>query len=120
MQSPPACYRLLRAVPSLTPNTRLRGSIQGHAEQHQRVPNGPGCRAPVGAGARTQLTAPTPGVRHALHRESAPTEQLNDKVLDLALEPPQLLYPQTHIPPAGTSNRLGRLGLQRRVGAAHP
>ena len=31
-----------------------------------------------------------------------------------------MLYPQTHIPPAGTSNRLGRLGLQRRVKAAHP
>ena len=31
-----------------------------------------------------------------------------------------MLYPQTHIPPAGTSNRLGRLGLQRRVEAAHP
>ena len=31
-----------------------------------------------------------------------------------------MLYPQAHIPPAGTSNRLGRLGLQRRVEAAHP
>ena len=31
-----------------------------------------------------------------------------------------MLYPQTHIPAAGTSNRLGRLGLQRRVEAAHP
>ena len=28
--------------------------------------------------------------------------------------------PQTHIPPAGTSNRLGCLGLQHRVKAAHP
>ena len=67
-----------------------------------------------------QLTAPTPGVRHALHRASALTEQLNDEVLDLALEPLRVLYPQTHIPPAGTSNPLGRLGLQRRVEAAHP
>ena len=31
-----------------------------------------------------------------------------------------MLYLQTHIPPAGTSNRLGRLGLQCRVEAAHP
>ena len=67
-----------------------------------------------------QLTAPTPGVRHALHRASALTEQLNDEVLDLALEPLRVLYPQTHIPSAGTSNGLGRLGLQRRVEAAHP
>ena len=67
-----------------------------------------------------QLTVPTPGVRHALHRASAPTEQLTDEVLDLALEPLRVLYPQIHSPPAGTSNRLGRLGLQRRVEAAHP
>ena len=64
--------------------------------------------------------APTPGVRHALHRASALTDQLNDGVLDLALEPLRVLYPQTHIPPAGTSNRLVRLGLQRRVETAHP
>ena len=67
-----------------------------------------------------QLTAPTPEVRHALHRASALTEQLTDEVLDLALEPLRVLYLQTHIPPARTSNRLGRLGLQRRVEAAHP
>ena len=41
-------------------------------------------------------------------------------MLDLALEPLRVLYPQTHIPTAGTSNRLGRLGLQRRVEAALP
>ena len=78
-----------------------------------------GARHPPGP-VLEQLTAPTPGVRHALHRASALTEQLNDEVLDLALEPLRVLYPQTHIPPAGTSNRLGRLGLQRRVEAAHP
>ena len=55
-----------------------------------------------------------------LHRASALTEQLTDEVLDLALEPLRVLYPQTHILPASTSNRLGRLDLQRRVGAAHP
>ena len=67
-----------------------------------------------------QLTAHTPGVRHALHRSSALTEQLTDEGRDLALEPLRVLYPQTHIPPAGTSNRLSRLSLQRRVEAAHP
>ena len=62
-----------------------------------------------------QLTAPTPGARHAVHRASALTEQVTNEVLNLALDPLRVLYPQTHIPPAGTSNRLGRLGLQRRV-----
>ena len=62
-----------------------------------------------------QLTAPAPGVCYALHKASALTEQLTDEVLDLALEPLRVLYLQTHIPPAGTSNRLGCLGLQRRV-----
>ena len=79
----------------------------------------PGARCPPGP-VLEQLTAPTPGVRHALHRASALTEQLTDEVLDLALEPLRVLYLQTHILPAGTSNRLGRLGLQRRVEAAHP
>ena len=39
-------------------------------------------------------------------------------MLDLALEPLGVLYPQAHIPPAGMSNRLPRLGLQHRVEAA--
>ena len=65
----------------------------------------PGARYPPGPVVK-QLTAPTPGVRHALHRASALAEQLNDEVLDLALEPLRVLYPQTHIPSAGTSNRL--------------
>ena len=79
----------------------------------------PGARYPPGP-VLEQLTAPTAGVRRALHRASALTEQLNDEVLDRALEPLRVLYPQTHIPPAGTSDRLGRLALQRRVEAAHP
>ena len=79
----------------------------------------PGARYPPGP-VLEQLTAPTPGVRHTLHRASALTEQLTDEVLDLALEPLRVLYLQTHIPPASTSNRLDRLGLQRRVEAAHP
>ena len=78
-----------------------------------------GARYPPGP-VLEQLTAPTAGVRHALHRASALTEQLTDEVLDLALEPLRVLYLRTHIPPAGTSNRLGRLGWQRRVEAAHP
>ena len=66
-----------------------------------------------------QLTAPTSGVRQGLHRASAPTEQLTEEVLDLVLEPLRVLYPQTHIPLAGKSNLLARLGLQRRVEATH-
>ena len=79
----------------------------------------PGARYPPGP-VLEQLTAPAPGVRHALQRASILTEQLNDEVLDLALEPLRVLYPQTHIPAAGTSNPLGGLGLQRRVEATHP
>ena len=66
-----------------------------------------------------QLTAPTPRVRHALHRASAQTDQLTDEDLDLALEPLRVLYPQPNIPPAGTSNWLARLGLQQRIEAAN-
>ena len=119
MRSPPACHRLLRMVPSLAPQhafTRdvwkaiLRHTIEWLTNLGARYPPGP---------VLEQLTAPTPGVCHALHRASGLTEQLNDEVLELALEPLRVLYPQTHIPPAGTSNREVRLGLQRRVEAAH-
>ena len=79
----------------------------------------PGAQCPPGL-VLEQLTAPTPGVGDALHRTPALTEQLTDEVLDLALEPLRMLYLQTQIPPVGTSNRLGRLGLQRHVEAAHP
>ena len=47
------------------------------------------------------------------------TDQLTDEVLDLALEPLRVLYPQAHILPVGTSNWLSRLGLQRCVEAVH-
>ena len=40
-------------------------------------------------------------------------------MLDVALDPLLVLYPQAHIPPAGTSNRLARLGLQHCAEAAH-
>ena len=92
------------------------GAILSHTREWL---TNPGARYPP-VPVLEQLTAPTPGVRHTLHRASALTEQLNDEVLDLALEPLRVLYPQTHIPPAGTSNRLGPLGLQHRVEAAHP
>ena len=107
-------------VPSLAPRHALTRDVWRAILSHTREwLTNPGARYPPGL-VLEQLTAPTPGVRHALHRASALTEQLNGEVLDLALEPLRVLYPQTHIPPAGTSNRLGRLGLQRRVEAAHP
>ena len=59
----------------------------------------PSARYPPGP-VLEQPTAPTLGVRHTLHRASALTEQLTDEVLDLALEPLRVLYPQTRIPPA--------------------
>ena len=120
MRSPPACQPLLRMVPFLAPQRAFTRDVWRAILSHTREwLTNPGARYPPGP-VLEQLTAPTPGVRHALHRASALTEQLNDEVLDLALEPLRVLYPQTHIPPAGTSNRLGRLGLQRRVEAAHP
>ena len=107
-------------VPSLAPQHAFTRDVWKAVVSHTREwLTNPGARYPPGA-VLEQLTAPTPGVRHALHRASALTRQLNDEVLNLALEPLRVLYPQTHIPPAGTSNRLGRLGLQRRVEAAHP
>ena len=120
MRSPPACHRLLRMVPSLAPQHAFTRDLWKAVLSHTREwLTSLGARYPPGP-VLEQLTAPTPGVLHALHRASALTKQLNDEVLDLALEPLRVLYPQTHIPPAGTSNRLARLGLQRRVEAAHP
>ena len=120
MRSPPACHRLLRAIPSLAPQHALTRDVWRAMLSHTREwLTNPGTRYPP-VPVLEQLTAPTPGVRHTLHRASALTEQLNDEVLDLALGSLRVLHPQTHIPPAGTSNRLGRLGLQHRVQAAQP
>ena len=120
MRSPPACHRLLRAVPSLAPRHALTREVwRTMLSHHREWMRNPGARYPPGP-VLDQLTAPTPGVRHALHRASALTEQLTDEVLDLALEPLRMLYLQTHILPAGMSNCLGRLGLQHRVKATHP
>ena len=120
MRSPPACHRLLRMVPSLAPRHAFTRDVWRAILSHTREwPRNPSAQYPPGP-VLEQLRAPTSGVRHALHRALALTEQLNDEVLDLALEPLRVLYPQTQIPPAGTFNRLGRLGLQRRVEAAQP
>ena len=120
MRSPPACHRLLRTVPSLTPHHALTKEVwRAMLSKHREWMTEPGARCPPGP-VLEQLTAPTPGVPHVLHRASALTQQLTDEVLDLALEPLRVLYPQTHIPPAGMSNRLGRLQLQHRVEAAQP
>ena len=106
--------------PPLGPPPRPHtGSVEGHAEPPQGVDDEPGCTVPARA-VLEQLTAPTPGVCHTLHRAPALTGQLTDEVLDLALEPLGVLYPQTHIPPAARSNRLGRSGLQHGAKAAHP
>ena len=120
MRSPPECHSLLRAVPCLAPHHDLTREVwramMSHPREWMTNPDARCLPGPV----LQQLTAPTPGVRHALHGALALTKQLTDEVLDLALEPLRVLYPQTHIPPAGTSNRHGRLGLQRLVEAAHP
>ena len=50
----------------------------------------PGARYPTEP-VLERLTASTPGVRHVLHRASAPTEQLTDEVLDLTMEPLRVL-----------------------------
>ena len=120
MRSPPACHRLLRTVPSLIPHHALTREVwRAMLSHHREWMTDPGARCPPGP-VLEQLTAPTTGGRHVLQRASALTEQLTEEVLDLALEPLRVLYPRAHIPPAGTSNRLGRLELQRRVEAAHP
>ena len=119
MRPPLAYHRLLRAVPRLAPRHTLTRDVWRAMLSHPRDWMAtPGARYPPGP-VLEQLTAPTPGVRHVLHRASAPTEQLTYEVVELALEPLRVVYPQAHIPPAGTSNQLARLGLQRRVEAAH-
>ena len=119
MRSLPACHRLLRAVLPLAPRHALTRDVwRAMLSQPREWLATPGARYPPGP-VLNKLTAPTPGVRHVLHKGSTPTEQLTDEVLDLALEPLGVLYRQAHLPPAGRSNHLARLGLQRRVGAAH-
>ena len=119
MRLPPACHRLLRAVPPLAPRHALTREVwRAMLSQPREWMATPGARYPRGP-VLEQLTAQKPGVRHVLHRASAPTEQHTHEVLDLAPEPLRVLYLQAHIPPAGTSNHLARLGLQRCVEATH-
>ena len=109
MQPAPACDHLLRTVPPLASHAFTchvwRALLSNHRDWMEPV--------------LEQLTAPTSRVRHALHWAWMQTDQVTDKVLDLPLKPLRVLYPQAHIPLAGTSNRLARLGLQHRVQAAH-
>ena len=103
MQPPLACHRFLRAVPSLAPRHALTRVVWRAMLSHPREwMVTPGARYPPRP-VLEQLRAPTPGLRHILHRASAPTEQLTDEVLDLALDPLRVLYPQANILPAGTS-----------------
>ena len=86
MRSRPACHRLLRVIPSLAPQHALTRDVWSAMLSHTREwLTNPGARYPPGP-VLEQLRAPTPGVRHALHTVSALTEQLNDEMLDLALE----------------------------------
>ena len=68
MRLPPACHRLLRAVPSLAPQHALTRDVWGAMLGHTREwLTNPAARYPPGP-VLEQLTAHTPGVRHALHR----------------------------------------------------
>ena len=119
MRPPPACHSLLRTVSPLAPRHALKLDVWRAPLSHRREWMAtPGARYPPRP-VLEQRTALAPGVRNVLNRASAPTEELTDEVLDRALEPLRVLYPQPHIPPAGTSNHLARLGLQGRVEAQH-
>ena len=107
---PPTDGPLFRA-----PTSPYEGRMEGHTEPHQGLANEPGCTVPARGWCSNSSRPPYPG-------SATPCTgcRLNDEVPDLALEPLRVLYPQTHIPSAGTSHPLGRLGLQRPVKAAHP
>ena len=91
MRPPPAFNRLLRTVPLLAPRHTLTRDVWSTLLSYPREWMAtPGARYPPGP-VLEQLTVSTPGVRQVLHRASAPTEQLTSEVLDLALEPLQVL-----------------------------
>ena len=91
MRLPPACHRLLRAVRPLAPRHALTREVwRAMLSNPREWMATPGARYPLGP-VLEQLTAPTPGVRHVLHRASVPTEQRTDEVLDLAVEPQRVL-----------------------------
>ena len=119
VQAPPACRSLLRTVPALAPCHALTRKVRRATLDHVKDwMTAPGTRCPP-VPVRDRLTAPTPSVCHAQHRASTLVDQLTDEVLNLALELLRMLYPEARLPPAGTSNRLPPLGLQRRVQAVH-
>ena len=75
MRSPPPCHRPLRAVPSLAPHHALTREVwRAMPSQTREWMTNPGERCPPGL-VLDQLTAPTPGVRHALHRASPHTKR---------------------------------------------
>ena len=119
MRLPPACHHLFHTVPPLAPRHAFTRVVWRALLSHQGDwMTALATRHPPGL-VLEQLTASTPRVRHARHRVSTQPNQLTDEVLDLALEALRVLYPQAHIQPAGTSNRLARLGVQHPVEAAH-
>ena len=74
MRSPPACQRLLRMVPSLARQHAFTRDVWRAILSHTREwLTNPGARYPPGP-VLEQLTAPTPGARHSLHRASALTQ----------------------------------------------
>ena len=91
MRSPPGCLHVLRTVHPLAPRHALTRELWRALLSHARDwMMKPGARYPPGP-VLEQLTAPTPRLRYALHRASARTDQLTDKVLYLALEPLRIL-----------------------------
>ena len=73
MRSPLACHHLLRVVPSFAPQHAPTRDVWRARLSHTREwLTNPGARYLPGPVLK-QLTAPTPGVRHALHRGSALT-----------------------------------------------
>ena len=86
MRSQLACHRLLQTVPPLAPRHALTPDVWRALLSHPREWMAtPGTRYPPEP-VLERLTAPRPGVRQVLQRASAPTEQLTDEVLELALE----------------------------------
>ena len=77
---PPTGGLLLDYPPSLT--REVWRAMLSHQREWMTDPGARCLPGPV----LEQLTAPTAGVRHVLHRASALTEQLIDEVLDQALE----------------------------------
>ena len=119
MQPPPACHHLLLTVLPLSPCHALTREVcralLGHCREWMTAPD---ASYPLGL-VLEQLMAPTPRV----FRHPAQGVGQNGRAHQGGAGPGTgilgVLYPQAHIPPMGTSNRLSRLGVQRCVEAAH-